>query len=141
MTCNLDFDGTVVSQAFPSVGKNIGAQRVLKELIYNNHKLILFTVRWDCPTNPENNYLTQAINWFKENDIELYGIQSDPEQSSWTNSPKSCAQIMIDDSALGCPIKYDTTISLKPFADWEKIREILIEKGLIKKPIPTQTEK
>lgn len=140
MTCNLDFDGTVVSQAFPRVGKNIGAQAVLKELLYNKHKLILFTVRWDSPTNPENNYLTQAVNWFKDNDIELYGVQSDPEQSSWTNSPKSCAQFMIDDSAIGCPLTTDTSISLKPYADWEKIREILIQKGIIKIPIDTQTE-
>ena len=32
MTINLDFDGTCVTHAFPEVGKNIGAQRVLKKL-------------------------------------------------------------------------------------------------------------
>ena len=141
MTINVDFDSTVVVQSFPLINKaDIGSAKILRELVANGHRLILFTVRWDCPINPENNYLTQAVNWFKENDIELFGIQCDPDQASWTNSPKSCAQLMIDDSAIGCPLK-TSNLSLKPYADWEKIREILIEKGLIKIPIPTQTEK
>ena len=140
MTLNIDFDGTCTTQSFPKIGTDIGAQKVLKELVANGHDLILFTIRWDCPGNPDNNYLTQAVNWFKDNDIALYGIQCDPEQGSWTNSPKSCAQFMIDDSAIGCPLKKDG-LSLKPYADWEKIREILIEKGLIKLPFPHNAEK
>jgi hypothetical protein len=132
MTVNVDFDGTCTTQSFPKIGKNIGAEKVLRELVANGHDLILFTIRWDCPNNQDNNYLTQAVNWFKDNNIELYGIQRDPEQVSWTTSPKSCAQLMIDDSAIGCPLKIDSKLSLKPFADWDKIRELLIEKGLIR---------
>lgn len=141
MTINVDFDGVCTTHSFPKIGSDVGSTKVLRELTANGHRLILFTVRWDCPVDPEKNYLTQAVNWFKDNDIELYGIQCDPEQTSWTNSPKSCAQLMIDDSALGCPLTTDTKISLKPFADWVKIREMLIEKGLIKIPTPTQSEK
>ena len=140
MTVNAYFGATCVSQAFPEVGKSIGAEKVLKELVDNGHDLILFTMRWDCSESPDKNYLSQAVNWFKVNDIRLYGIQKDPEQSSWTTSPKCCAQLMIDDSAIGCPLK-TSNISLKPFADWEKIREILIEKGLIKLPISHNAEK
>ena len=141
MTINIDFDGTCTTQSFPKIGKSIGAEKVLKELVDNGHNLILFTIRWDCPNSPDKNYLSQAVNWFQENDIELYGIQKDPEQESWTTSPKSCAQLMIDDSAIGCPLKTDGKLSLKPFADWDKIRELLIEKRLIKLTVPFDVEK
>ena len=132
MTINIDFDGTCVTQSFPKIGKSIGAEKVLRELVQNGHELILFTIRWDSKDSIGQNYLTQAVNWFAENEIQLYGIQKDPTQESWTSSPKSCAQLMIDDSAIGCPLKIDGKLSLKPFADWEIIRELLIQKGLIK---------
>ena len=135
MDINLDFDGTCVTHDFPQVGKNIGSQRVLKKLIDNGHRLILFTMRSDRkeatpvvdPTiqNVTGKFLTEAVNWFKENDIPLYGIQTNPTQLSWTSSPKSYAQLMIDDSALGCPLKYDLSLSNRPFVDWEKVEEWL----------------
>ena len=60
MTINVDFDATVVVQSFPLINKaDIGSAKVLRELITNGHRLILFTVRWDCPVDPEKNYLTQ----------------------------------------------------------------------------------
>ena len=102
MTINLDFDGTVVTHAFPHVGKDIGAVPVLKALTDAGHQLILFTMRSDRkekgaeiedPTimDVTGNFLTDAVNWFKENDIPLYGIQTNPTQSTWTTSPKSYA--------------------------------------------------
>ena len=47
MTINIDFDGTCVTHEFPSVGKSIGAEKVLKRLVDNGHQLILFTMRSD----------------------------------------------------------------------------------------------
>jgi hydroxymethylpyrimidine pyrophosphatase-like HAD family hydrolase len=41
----IDFDGTCVSHEYPLVGKDIGAIPVLKELMSNGHRLILFTMR------------------------------------------------------------------------------------------------
>lgn len=131
MTINLDFDGTCVTHDFPEIGKSIGAEKVLRELVQNGHELILFTIRWDSETDGVN-HLTKAVNWFFENEIPLYGIQKDPAQETWTTSPKSCAQLMIDDSALGCPLKYDRKLSLKPFVDWDTVRNLLIRNGLIK---------
>lgn len=134
MDINLDFDGTCVTHTFPEVGKDIGSIPVLKRLVANGHKLILFTMR--CDNQKEQvfedgykihggDFLQQAVDWFKENDIPLYGIQSNPTQSTWTSSPKSYAQLMIDDSALGCPLKYDLSLSNRPFVDWEKVEEWL----------------
>jgi len=141
MTFNIDFDGTVVTHAFPHVGKDIGAVPVLKKLTDAGHELILFTMRSNRkeatpvidPTiqNVTGKFLTDAVNWFKENDIPLYGIQSNPSQHQWTTSPKSYAEIMIDDSALGCPLKFNIELSARPFVDWEKVEQLLVEQNII----------
>ena len=47
MIIAIDFDGTCVTHEFPSVGKSIGAEKVLKRLVDNGHQLILFTMRSD----------------------------------------------------------------------------------------------
>ena len=75
--------------------------------------------------------LQNAIDWFIQNGIVLYGVQYNPTQSSWTSSNKCYAQLYIDDAALGCPLKVDTNISKRPFVDWTKVEEILKEKELI----------
>lgn len=136
----IDFDGTVVTHEFPEVGKDIGAVPVLRELVENGHNLILFTMRSDVE-NPQSgdvtiiakggNYLTDAVNWFKENEIPLYGIQRNPTQDSWTHSPKAYGQIIIDDAALGCPLKYDKEFAERPFVDWIKVRQMLVDEGVL----------
>lgn len=136
----IDFDGTVVTHEFPKIGKDIGAVPVLRELVNKGHNLILFTMRSDVESPKSDdetiiaepgNYLTDAVNWFKENDIPLYGIQRNPTQDSWTSSPKAYGQIIIDDAALGCPLKLDKKISERPFVNWELIRFILKQKLII----------
>jgi len=127
MIIAIDFDGTCVSHKFPKIGHDIGAVPILKELISNGHQLILFTMRSD---RPNGNFLTDAVNWFKENDIELYGIQYNPTQSLWTTSNKCEANLYIDDAALGCPLIYNERE--RPYVDWYKVREILIENKIIK---------
>ena len=139
ISINIDFDGTVVTHDFPRVGKDIGSQKVLKKLVEKGHQLILFTMRDDTPDSmdeyyqikPGNRYLTDAINWFKSNDIPLYGIQSNPTQSMWTTSPKSYAELLIDDTALGCPLKFDLSISNRPFVDWIEVEKMLIQIGYL----------
>ena len=135
----IDFDGTCVTHEFPEIGKDIGAQRVLKKLVERGHRLILFTMRSDNGSLPlftvagiENvrgDFLTQAVEWFEKNEIPLFGIQENPEQKSWTNSPKAYGQIIIDDSALGCPLTY--VYGRRPYVDWESVESMLKLKGLI----------
>ena len=136
----IDFDGTCVTHEFPRIGKDIGAVPVLKKLMENGHKLILFTMRSDIDTifNENNNihkvsghYLTDAVNWFKENKIELYGINVNPNQKTWTLSPKAYGELYIDDAAIGCPLILDLSISKKPFVDWKKIEKLLIDMKII----------
>lgn len=125
-TINVDFDGSLVTHAFPEIGDDIGAVPVLKTLVENGHQLILFTMRSD---NKNGNYLTQAVNWFKKHDIPLYGIQTNPTQSSWTSSPKSYAQYLLDDSAIGTPLVRPE--NERPYVDWKKVIFLLVQEGLI----------
>ena len=95
----IDFDGTVVTHAYPHMGMDAGAVPVLKELVANDCKLILYTMR-------SGQLLEKAVQWFKEQKIPLYAINENPGQKSWTSSPKVHADLYIDDSALGCPIRF-----------------------------------
>lgn len=125
----VDFDGTCTTHDFPRIGKDIGAVPVLKKLVENGHKLIIFTMRSDTD-EVGGDTLTQAVNWFKENDIALYGIQKNPSQRFWTSSPKAYGQLYIDDAALGCPLKEDAELSDRPFVDWDRVEQMLWDKGL-----------
>ena len=132
----VDFDGTCTTHDFPNIGKDIGSVPVLKKLAENGHRLILFTMRSHRPflsfTGASRDTLDEAVECFKENDIPLFGVNVNPEQKDWTDSPKAYGQLIIDDTGLGCPIKVDKRMSQRPYVDWEKVKELLIEKGLIK---------
>jgi len=133
----IDFDGTCVTHDYPRVGRDIGAVPVLKELVKNRHLLILFTMRSSkqgvspVTRKIEKGGIEDAIKWFSENDIPLYGIQINPGQQDWTSSPKAYGQLYIDDSALGCPLIYPEDGG-RPFVDWVKVREILVNRKIIK---------
>ena len=141
----IDFDGTCVTHEFPKVGKDIGAVPVLKRLIEHGHNLILFTMRSDID-NPKSEeygiipkggkYLTDAVNWFKENGIDLYGINMNPTQQGWTHSPKAYAQLYIDDAALGCPlsVEYIDGQDSRTYVDWESVESHLESMGLFPEP-------
>lgn len=121
----IDFDGTCVTHEYPAVGKDIGAIPVLKELAAMGHQLILWTMR-------SGEQLEDAVKWFATNDIPLFGVNQNPTQASWTSSPKAYAQLYIDDAALGCPLYYPKGTD-RPFVDWEEVRNILLDKGLVNK--------
>ena len=139
----IDFDGTCVTHEFPNIGKEIGAVPVLQELVKNGHNLILFTMRSDLEQkkidpfvnpriiNVQGKHLANAVKWFVKNEIPLYGIQINPTQQSWTSSPKAYGQLIIDDAALGCPLKFDKSLSDRPFVNWESVRDLLVCHGLL----------
>jgi hypothetical protein len=118
----IDFDGTVCTHEYPDIGIDIGAFPVLKELAAYGNKLILFTMRSDKE-------LGDAVNLFASNEIPLYGINVNPTQKQWTNSPKCEAQLYIDDAALGIPLI--TGMHSRPYVDWIAVRKMLVDKGII----------
>lgn len=113
----VDFDGTCVTHEFPDIGREIGAPKVLRKIVEAGGQLILWTMR-------SGEYLDAAVNWFKQHDIPLYGIQRNPTQDKWTSSPKCYAQLYIDDAALGCPLKPGAA-GERPYVDWEAVEKLL----------------
>ncbi len=141
MIIGIDFDGTCVTHEFPKVGKDIGAVPILRKLVEHGHQLILFTMRSDIdfPISSDKdispiggNYLTDAVNWFKANDIPLYGINKNPTQESWTSSPKAYCQLYIDDAALGIPLIFNTEMSGRSYVDWEEVLFELERRKIVK---------
>ena len=121
----IDFDGTCVTHEYPRVGKDIGAVPVLKKLTDSGHLLILNTMR-------SGRELDDAVQWFIDNDIPLYGVNENPSQKSWTASPKVYAHLYIDDAALGCLLKMDNAVSDRPFVNWDAVEEHLMLNRIIK---------
>lgn len=129
MIIAVDFDGTCVTHDYPLVGKEIGASNILKGLVEMGHQLVLFTMRSkrDDGTNP----LQDAVDWFASHGIPLYGVNENPDQKSWTQSPKAYAQLYIDDAALACPLVYKPEFHSRPYVDWQAVENLLIAHKLL----------
>ena len=136
-TFNLDFDFTcIIPDGKGEFVDNPGAERVLKRIVANNHDLILFTARSNKPyklTNGETDYngLDKAVDWFKEREIPLYGIQINPTQHIFTESLKSFADYMIDDTCIFANLIYDKNLSERGFINWNDVERVLENKGII----------
>ena len=129
MNIAVDFDGTCVKHMYPKVGEDVpNCERVLKRLVNEGHNLILFTMRSDGTLN-------DAVKWFKEKNIPLYGIQENPTQKNWTNSPKAYADIYIDDSSLGALITGEIEngqLKGRFYIDWNMVEEFMTKLGYLK---------
>ena len=124
MIIAVDFDGTCVEHDYPSVGIDVeGAVEVLRAIVAKRHRLILFTMR-------SGSKLDDAVRWFRDRKIELWGVNENPEQREWTSSPKVYADLYIDDSAIGCPIRFIDGVR-HPVVNWSKIRSILESDGIL----------
>jgi hypothetical protein len=124
----IDFDGTCVTHIYPDIGKEIGATPVLRELVDAGHRLILFTMRCN-DKKKKNKTLDEALTWFRERDIPLFGVQTNPEQKFWTSSPKAYGDLYIDDTALGCPLVFPEDGF--PYVDWREVRRMLVAMEVI----------
>lgn len=94
----LDFDGTCVDHRFPRIGQDVPlAVPSMKFLSALGVRYILSTMR-------SGKRLDESVNWFKERNIELYGIQEHPTQREWTSSPKAHGELSIDDRNVGTPL-------------------------------------
>ena len=121
----IDFDGTLVRHKYPLVGEEVpGAVKVCHDLMAAGNSLILWTMRSGVQ-------LQDAVNWCEARSIKLHGINENPSQVIWTTSPKAYAQLYIDDSALGVPLKRDGD---DVFVDWRYVREYLEVTGYLNKP-------
>lgn len=94
----IDFDGTIVEDAYPSIGKpKIFAFDTLKKLQSEGYRLILWTYR-------SGKHLEEAVEFCRKNGVEFYAVNSSFEGEvfdSETQSRKIDADLFIDDRNLG----------------------------------------
>ena len=96
-TIAVDFDGTIVEDEYPKIGKPIiFAFETLKKLQGNGHRLILWTYR-------KGRMLEEAVQFCEENEVVFYAVNKsfpeeeyDPEYSRKIN-----ADFFIDDRNIG----------------------------------------
>lgn len=109
----IDFDGTVVDDAYPGVGAaKIFAFETLLKLQSEGYRLILWTYR-------SGQALQDAIDFCKKNGLEFYAVNSSFEGEvfdSETQSRKIDADLFIDDRNLG------------GFPGWGEVYNIIKEK-------------
>lgn len=122
MEIGIDFDGTCVTHSYPEIGRDIGAIPILRKLIDKGHKLVLNTMR-------SGEQLQEAVDWFKQNELPLYGVNENPTQKSWTSSPKVYAQLYIDDASLGTPLVFPW--QSRAYVDWVEVEKLLESRGLL----------
>ncbi len=97
LTIAVDFDGTIVENRFPEIGKPIlFAFESLKKLQEEGHRIILWTYR-------HNKRLEEAVVFCENKGLEFYAVnKSYPEEEhDDTISRKILADIFIDDRNLG----------------------------------------
>ena len=114
MRIAIDFDGTIVENSYPKIGKTmLFAFETLKALQGKKHQLILWTYR-------SGSSLEEAVNFCKEHGITFYAVNhSHPEENfDYKNyfdviSRKIDADIFIDDRNVG------------GFLGWSKIWQLI----------------
>lgn len=107
MIIGLDYDGTLCRHNYPNRGEDIGAFEWLRKFQRIGARFVLFTMR-------DGAELDDAIAHCEEEGIELWGIQTNPEQHEWTTSPKAHCHLFIDDRGLGIPLDNQGAV------DWSK---------------------
>ena len=93
----VDFDGTIVEDAFPKIGKPmLFAFDTLQKLQSEGHRLILWTYR-------AGKHLEEAVEFCKENGIEFYAVNKNFPEEIFDEkySRKIHADLFIDDRNVG----------------------------------------
>lgn len=110
----VDFDGTIVEDAYPAVGKpKLFAFDTLKKLQNEGHRLILWTYR-------SGKKLEEAVKFCESNGISFYAVNAsyqDEEFDSET-SRKIHADIFIDDRNVG------------GFIGWGNVHQLLLNQEI-----------
>ncbi|MGB2129521.1 MAG: BT0820 family HAD-type phosphatase [Flavicella sp.] len=107
----VDFDGTIVEDAYPKIGKpKLFAFDTIKKLQKNGHRIILWTVR-------SGKSLDKAVAFCKDKGVEFYAVNKNyPEEIVDANTPrKILADTFIDDRNVG------------GFMGWDKINQLFFE--------------
>ena len=87
LTIAVDFDGTIVEDQYPKIGKpKLFAFETLRELQEKGHRLILWTYR-------NGKTLDDAVAFCKQNGIQFYAVNTASSGSSRRNAYKAANNI------------------------------------------------
>ena len=121
----VDFDGTCVDHRYPDIGKDVpGCETVLRAVAEHGTDIVLFTMR-------SGDTLKEAVAWFADRQIPLWGVNVNPEQHTWTASPKAYANAYVDDAAIGCPLRENPRHGGRPYVDWFAVATLLRSSGFL----------
>jgi len=97
----VDFDGTLCEHEFPEIGKVDKVHKNVQDYIRKRKNEGCTIILWTCREDlPERNYLTEAVEWCKENDIPIDYVNEYPYRGlKGFAARKVCADIYIDDKA------------------------------------------
>tara|TARA_R100001143_G_C3359747_1_gene134736 strand:- start:767 stop:1183 length:417 start_codon:yes stop_codon:yes gene_type:complete len=110
----VDFDGTIVQHKYPEIGELCPyADTYLKQFVTRGARLILYTMRSEA-------YLLEAEQFVKSLGIDLWAVNLNPTQHTWTTSRKVYAHLYIDDAAAGTPLTTPHTAA-RPHVDWVEL--------------------
>lgn len=119
----IDFDGTIVEDAYPKIGKPmLFAFETLLKLQEDGHRLILWTYR-------SGSKLDEAVAFCEENRIHFYAVNKSFPEEEFDNtfSRKIHADLFIDDRNIG------------GFMGWGEIYQLLTNSD--ENPISTEKKK
>ncbi|WP_372712959.1 HAD hydrolase family protein [Ilyobacter sp.] len=123
MIVAIDFDGTIVDSSFPDIGEiKPNAERVIKRLFGEGHKIIIWTCR---PVN--NKGMEEMKKWLNFKDIPYHKINENIDGIKITTSNKVFADVYIDDMDVHCREKG---------VDWYRIEEIFENTGVFRLRFP-----
>lgn len=123
----VDFDGTMVDHEYPEIGSPVPeALHWVKKFQEAGAQIILWTMR-------SGQTLDDAVKYMEASKIKLYGINRNPSQDTWTDSPKAYAHIYIDDAAFGCPLHVNPRMDGRPYVDWSIVGPKVLERLVNKK--------
>lgn len=118
----VDFDGTCVDHRYPDVGMDVpGCVTALRAFVAAGASLILWTMR-------SGEGLQAAEAWFERHEIPLYGVNHNPTQGRWTQSPKAYAHVYVDDAAYGCPLRENPRAGGRPYVDWALVQDAILRR-------------
>jgi hypothetical protein len=142
MKIYLDFDGTVVEHAYPTIGTyNPGCIEVIKSLQETGHEIILNTMRvefYDGSLQAALHWLSTAHSLVKNSGpgyshplapFNHTSSKIHPTPWNWaTHQIKQC--IFIDDICEGIPLRKNKVLH-GWMVDWEQVAQELKENGVL----------
>ena len=135
MIIAVDFDGTIVYDAFPEVGEpRYKAFEVLKAMKETGHTLVLWTMRTN---RPERNYLDEAVEFCKENGVEFDAVneQVDEVKNHSVFGGEDLANKIYADTYIDDRNFYTTIIK------WKDVASEFVKYDLFSKIFPDQINK